>query len=181
MKLRACLCVAVIAWAGLRAADTTNAPPREAAAPATDTTGVLAPDPKDPAVEVPVLRRIRDTFARRPADDGGDAMRDWLIAVVVRCEQFLADQPGSSRVAEVRALDAQCRLELSALTGERSRQILGCDESHLDKQFAEFPPHLRWIDGPRCDRFVNLLTGDLPHLGENSTELPALQFTRVDV
>jgi hypothetical protein len=122
MKLRACLCVAVIAWAGLRAADTTNAPPREAAAPATDTTGVLAPDPKDPAVEVPVLRRIRDTFARRPADDGGDAMRDWLIAVVVRCEQFLADQPGSSRVAEVRALDAQCRLELSALTGERAER-----------------------------------------------------------
>ena len=107
----------VLACGWLRAADGTNAPPREAAAPAAT---LLASDPKDSAAEVLGLRRIRDTLARRPADDGGDALRDWLTEAVVRCEQFLEDQPRSPHAAEVRAMDAQCRLELAALTNDRA-------------------------------------------------------------
>ncbi|MCX6897962.1 MAG: redoxin domain-containing protein [Verrucomicrobia bacterium] len=118
MKLRVCLLVAVIAWAGLRAADSTNTPPREAAA--SDADAVFTSDPRDSAGEVLGLRRIRDTLARRPADNSGDAIRDWLVTVVVRCEQFLGDQPRSSHVAEVRAVNAQCRQELAALTGDRA-------------------------------------------------------------
>ncbi|MBI5688397.1 MAG: redoxin domain-containing protein [Verrucomicrobia bacterium] len=118
MKRWACMWVALVACAGLRAADSTNAPPSEAAVPG----AVLASKPGDSAAEVLGLRRIRDTLARRPADDGGDALKDWLIAVVVRCEHYLGDQPGSSHVAEVRAVDAQCRQELAALTGERAER-----------------------------------------------------------
>jgi peroxiredoxin len=108
----------MIAWAGLRAADTTNAPPQQAAG----SDAVLASAPGDSAAEALSLRRIRDTFARRPAGDNGDATRDWLVMVVVRCEQFLGDQPGSSHVAEVRAVNAQCRQELYALNGDRAER-----------------------------------------------------------
>ncbi len=117
MKRWACMLAVVLACGWLRAADGTNAPPREAAAPAAT---LLASDPKDSAAEVLGLRRIRDTLARRPADDGGDALRDWLTEAVVRCEQFLEDQPRSPHAAEVRAMDAQCRLELATLTNDRA-------------------------------------------------------------
>jgi peroxiredoxin len=117
MKQRACMLAAMTVWTVLHAADSPNAPPRGTAASAG---AVLAADSKDSAAEVLGLRRIRDTLARRPADDGGDAVRDWLIEVVVRCEQFLEDQPRSAHAAEVRAVNAQCRLELAALTGDRA-------------------------------------------------------------
>lgn len=122
MKQWACLWMAVITWAGLHAADTTNAPPRETAASGAAFADVFAPAAGDSAAEALVLCRIRNTLAQRPADDGGDTVRDWLIAVVVRCEQFLSDQPGSAHVAEVRAVDAQCRQELAVLTGERAER-----------------------------------------------------------
>ena len=122
MRLRASLLVGVIAVVGLRAADSTNTPPRETVAPDAGAAAMFAPDPKDTAAEVLALRRIRDTLARPPADDGGDAVRDWLTAAVVRCEQFLADQPAGPHAAEVRAVDAQCRLELAALTGDRTER-----------------------------------------------------------
>ena len=112
--------VALIAGAELRAADSTNAPSREATASSADV--VFVPNPKDSASEVLGLRRIQNMLARRPADDSGDALRDWLVTVVVRCEQFLTDQPRSSHIAELRALDAQCRMELSVLTNDRAER-----------------------------------------------------------
>ena len=117
MKQSACMLAAVMAWTTLQAADNTNAPPREAVAP---TGAVLASHPKDSASEALGLGRIRDTLARRPAGDGGDTARDWLTAVVIRCEQFLDEQPHSAHAAEVRAVDAQHRLELAALTNDRA-------------------------------------------------------------
>ncbi|MFZ2644155.1 MAG: redoxin domain-containing protein [Verrucomicrobiia bacterium] len=120
MKRWVCMLVALIAGAELRAADSTNAPSREATASSADV--VFVPNPKDSASEVLGLRRIQNMLARRPADDSGDALRDWLVTVVVRCEQFLTDQPRSSHIAELRALDAQCRMELSVLTNDRAER-----------------------------------------------------------
>lgn len=120
MKQWVCMLVALTAWAELRAADSTNAPSREATASAASVEFV--PNSKDSAAEVLGLRRIQNMLAKRPSDDSGDALRDWLVTVVVRCEQFLTDQPRSSHIAELRALNAQCRMELSVLTSDQTER-----------------------------------------------------------
>ncbi|MBM3889610.1 MAG: redoxin domain-containing protein, partial [Verrucomicrobia bacterium] len=116
MKRRACWWLAWALSGTLQAADPTNAPPPQASAPADAVGGLLAVKSSELPQDVQPLQRLGTMLSKKPTGGSLDVLRDWLTTAVVRCEQFLADRKDSPRVSEVRALDAQYRLELATLT-----------------------------------------------------------------